>query len=129
MFAGRPRPLPRMGHIPCREIVIMAALPGIRGNPLSDAKHRGAAAYVKGSGIAWSPTDSITVFGHGLPDETPGHLSFGQMAFLELPARMPMPNEPLMFNARLVTLGEHGLTSGAIVVARRRRWPPLSSPA
>lgn len=39
--------------------------------------------------IAWSSPDSITVFGRSLPDEILGHLSFGDMAFLELTARIP----------------------------------------
>lgn len=65
--------------------------------------------------IAWSSPDSITVFGRSLPDEILGHLSFGDMAFLELTARVPTPNESKMFNAMLVTLVEHGLTPSTMV--------------
>ena len=65
--------------------------------------------------IAWSSPDSITVFGRSLPDEILGHLSFGDMAFLELTARVPTPEESKMFNAMLVTLVEHGLTPSTIV--------------
>jgi citrate synthase len=65
--------------------------------------------------IAWSSPDSITIFGRSLPDEILGHLSFGDMAFLELTARIPTPNESKMFNAMLVTLVEHGLTTSTMV--------------
>ena len=65
--------------------------------------------------IAWSSADSITVFGRSLPDEILGHLSFGDMAFLELTARTPNANESRMFNAMLVTLVEHGLTPSTMV--------------
>ena len=65
--------------------------------------------------IAWSSADSITVFGRSLPNEILGHLSFGDMAFLELTARVPTANESRMFNAMLVTLVEHGLTPSTMV--------------
>jgi citrate synthase len=65
--------------------------------------------------IAWSSPDSITVFGRSLPDEILGHLSFGDMAFLELTARTPNARESRMFNAMLVTLVEHGLTPSSLV--------------
>lgn len=65
--------------------------------------------------IGWSSPDSITIFGKSLPDEILGHLSFGDMAFLELTARAPSPQESKMFNAMLVTLVEHGLTPSTLV--------------
>jgi citrate synthase len=65
--------------------------------------------------IAWSDASSITIFGRDLPNEILGHLSFGDMAFLELTARVPTPQESRMFNAMLVTLVEHGLTPSSLV--------------
>ncbi|MDQ8728024.1 citryl-CoA lyase [Bradyrhizobium sp. LHD-71] len=64
--------------------------------------------------IGWSAPDSITLFGRDFPSEILGHLSFGDMAFLELTARTPTANESRMFNAMLVTLVEHGLTPSAL---------------
>lgn len=65
--------------------------------------------------IGWSSPNSITLFGRSLPDEILGHLSFGDMAFLELTRRVPTPDESRMFNAMLVTLVEHGLTPSTLV--------------
>ena len=64
--------------------------------------------------IAWSTPDTITVFGRDFSNEILGHLSFGDMAFLELTARAPTANESRMFNAMLVTLVEHGLTPSTL---------------
>jgi len=64
--------------------------------------------------IAWSSPDSITAFGRDLPSEILGHVSFGDMAFLEITQRIPNANESRMFNAMLVTLVEHGLTPSTI---------------
>jgi hypothetical protein len=58
---------------------------------------------------------SITVFGRSLPEQILGHLSFGDMAFLELTARTPTADKSRMFNAMLVTLVEHGLTPNTLV--------------
>lgn len=73
----------------------------------------------KGGGIRTdigsSTPDSITVFGRDFTSEILGHLSFGDMAFLEVTARLPTPNESTMFNAMLVTLVEHGLTPSSMV--------------
>lgn len=66
------------------------------------------------SDIGWSSPDSITIFGRDFPTEILGHLSFGDMAFLELTARTPDTNESKMFNAMLVTLVEHGLTPSSL---------------
>ena len=66
------------------------------------------------SDIGWSSPDSITIFGRDFPSQILGHLSFGDMAFLELTARVPTANESKMFNAMLVTLVEHGLTPSTL---------------
>jgi citrate synthase len=65
--------------------------------------------------IGSSTPDSITLFGRDFTSEILGHLSFGDMAFLELMSRVPTPDESRMFNAMLVTLVEHGLTPSSIV--------------
>lgn len=65
--------------------------------------------------IGSSTPDSITVFGRDFTTEILGHLSFGDMAFLELTTRTPTPSESIMFNAMLVTLVEHGLTPSSLV--------------
>ncbi len=65
--------------------------------------------------VGWSTPDSITLFGRSLPDEILGHLSVGDMAFLELTRRTPTQDESRMFNAMLVTLVEHGLTPSTLV--------------
>lgn len=67
------------------------------------------------SDIGSSTPDSITVFGRDFTSEILGHLSFGDMAFLELTQRTPNADESRMFNAMLVTLVEHGITPSAIV--------------
>ena len=64
--------------------------------------------------IAWSAPDSITAFGRDFPSEILGHVSFGDMAFLEIARHLPNANESRMFNAMLVTLVEHGLTPSTI---------------
>src|ERR1700678_352848 len=65
--------------------------------------------------IGWSAPDSITLFGRDFPSEILGTLNFGDMAFLELTGRPPVPPESGMFNAMLVTLVEHGLTPSSLV--------------
>jgi citrate synthase len=66
------------------------------------------------SDIAWSTPDQINVRGRDLPSEILGKLNLGDMAFLELTARMPTPQESVMFNALVVTLVEHGVTPSAL---------------
>ncbi len=66
------------------------------------------------SDLAWSTPDRITVRNRDLPGEILGKLNLGDMAFLELTARLPTPAESVVFNAIVVTLVEHGITPSAL---------------
>lgn len=66
------------------------------------------------SDLAWSTPDRITVRNRDLPSEILGKLNLGDMAFLELTARLPTPAESVVFNAIVVTLVEHGITPSAL---------------
>jgi citrate synthase len=64
--------------------------------------------------IAWSTPDRIVIKGFDLCRDILGHLSLGDMAFLELTDRLPTPDESAVFNAIAVTLVEHGLTPSSL---------------
>lgn len=67
------------------------------------------------SDIAWSAPDRILIHGYNLCDELVGKVDFGQMAFLQIFARMPKDEKELrMFNAVMVILVEHGITPSAL---------------
>jgi len=67
------------------------------------------------SDIAWSAPDRVLIHGHDLCNELVGKVDFGQMAFLQIFARMPKDdNERRMFNAVMVILVEHGITPSAL---------------
>lgn len=67
------------------------------------------------SDIAWSAPDRVLIHGHDLCKEIVGKVDFGQMAFLQIFARMPKDdNELRMFNAIMVILVEHGITPSAL---------------
>jgi citrate synthase len=66
------------------------------------------------SDLAWSTVDRIVVHGKDLPGEILGHLSLGDMAFLQLTGRTPSEGESRIFNAMAVTLVEHGITPSAL---------------
>lgn len=66
------------------------------------------------SDMGWSTVDRISVRGLDLPGEILGHLSLGDMAWLEITGRKPSAAESTMFNALLCTLVEHGMTPNAI---------------
>jgi len=67
------------------------------------------------SEIAWSTPERIVVKGLDLPSEILGHLSLGDMAWLEIKGTRPTPAESAVFNALLCTLVEHGVTPFALV--------------
>src|SRR5947207_10304969 len=59
-------------------------------------------------------TDKITMHGLDLCRDILGKVNLGDMAFLQLKARLPTPQESAVFNAIAVTLVEHGMTPSAI---------------
>jgi citrate synthase len=75
------------------------------------------------SKLGWSSSERIVVRGHDLVDLI-GHVSLGDMAFLELLGRLPNREESRVFNAIAITLVEHGLTPSAIAT----RMTLLGSP-
>ena len=66
------------------------------------------------SDIAWATPKRVVIHGLDLCDEIVGKLDFGQMAFLQLFARLPEENELRMFNAMMVILVEHGITPSSL---------------
>lgn len=66
------------------------------------------------SELAWATPDRIVVKGYDLCEELLGHVSLGDMAFLQLMDRRPAAEESIVFNAIAVTLIEHGLSPSAI---------------
>ena len=66
------------------------------------------------SELAWATPDRIVVKGYDLCEELLGHVSLGDMAFLQLMDRRPNAEESKVFNAIAVTLVEHGLSPSAI---------------
>jgi citrate synthase len=66
------------------------------------------------SDIAWATPSQIKIHGLDLCTEIVGVLDFGQMAFLQVFARLPSANELRMFNAMMVILVEHGITPSSL---------------
>jgi len=66
------------------------------------------------SDIAWATPSQIKIHGLDLCNEIVGVLDFGQMAFLQVFARLPSTNELRMFNAMMVILVEHGITPSSL---------------
>lgn len=67
------------------------------------------------SDIAWATPTRVVIHGIDLCDEIVGKLDFGQMAFLQMFARLPRDaNELRMYNAMMVILVEHGITPSSL---------------
>jgi citrate synthase len=66
------------------------------------------------SDIAWATPTKVVVHGMDLCTEIVGKIDFGQMAFLQLFARLPEERELRMFNAIMVILVEHGITPSSL---------------
>lgn len=66
------------------------------------------------SDIAWATPTRVVVHGLDLCEEIVGKVDFGQMAFLQLFARLPDARELRMFNAMMVILVEHGITPSSL---------------
>lgn len=67
------------------------------------------------SDIAWATPSKVVIHGLDLCAEIVGQLDFGQMAFLQVFARLPKDaNELRMFNALMVILVEHGITPSSL---------------
>jgi len=66
------------------------------------------------SDIAWATPTQVVVHGLDLCEDIVGKLDFGQMAFLQLFARLPNERELRMFNAMMVILVEHGITPSSL---------------
>ncbi|MFK4445970.1 citrate synthase [Caballeronia udeis] len=66
------------------------------------------------SDIAWATPTKVVVHGLDLCEDIVGKIDFGQMAFLQLFARLPDERELRMFNAMMVILVEHGITPSSL---------------
>ena len=66
------------------------------------------------SDLARSTADTVTVLGFDLIRDLMGRINLGDMAFLELKARLPDEAESTVFNAMLLSLVEHGITPNTL---------------
>jgi citrate synthase len=67
------------------------------------------------SDIAWASASKVVIHKLDLCEEIVGKLDFGQMAFLQIFARLPNTDAELrMFNAMMVILVEHGITPSSL---------------
>jgi citrate synthase len=76
--------------------------------------------------VGGSSADAITVRGHDLADELMGHVTFTQLAFLLVAARMPSKGETAVLDAVLVSLAEHGLTPTVLAARLTHTGAPES---
>lgn len=66
------------------------------------------------SDMGRSTVDRVIVRGLDLSTEILGKVNLGDMAWLEIKGTLPTPQQSAVFNAILVTLVEHGMTSMAM---------------
>jgi citrate synthase len=78
------------------------------------------------SDIAWATPTKVVIHGLDLCEEIVGKLDFGQMAFLQLFARLPDERELRMFNAIMVILVEHGVTPSSLATRMTYAGAPES---
>jgi len=64
--------------------------------------------------IARTTADDVTVRGKSVPRELIGHVTFTEMAWLQILGTAPTPGQTAVLDACLVALMEHGLTPSAI---------------
>lgn len=78
------------------------------------------------SDIAWATPAQVVIHGLDLCEQIVGKIDFGQMAFLQLFARLPEERELRMFNAMMVILVEHGITPSSLATRMTYAGAPES---
>jgi citrate synthase len=76
--------------------------------------------------IGSTTADSITVRGHDLAGDLMGKVTFTELAFLLVQARMPEPGETVLLDAVLVSLADHGLTPTVLAARLTHTGAPES---
>lgn len=76
--------------------------------------------------VGGSTADAITVRGHDLAGQLMGKVSFTQLTFLLVAARMPTDGETALLDAVLVSLAEHGLTPTVLAARLTHTGAPES---
>jgi citrate synthase len=76
--------------------------------------------------VGGSTADAITVRGHDLAGRLMGQVTFTQLAFLLVAARMPNDGETALLDAVLVSLAEHGLTPTVLAARLTHTGAPES---
>jgi citrate synthase len=76
--------------------------------------------------IGSTTAESITVRGHDLAGDLMGKVTFTELAFLLVQARMPEPGETVLLDAVLVSLADHGLTPTVLAARLTHTGAPES---
>jgi citrate synthase len=76
--------------------------------------------------IGATTAETITVRGHDLAGELMGRVTFTELAFLLVQARMPTPGETVLLDAVLVSLADHGLTPTVLAARLTHTGAPES---